>query len=327
MKILITGGSGFIGTNLVQSLTEKGNLVINYDINPPRNPSHDSLWVKGDVLDANALASVVKDFNPEYFIHLAARTDLGGKDIQEYSANITGVQNVIDTIQVCQSLERVLFASSRLVCRIGYTPKTDDDYCPTTFYGKSKVMGERIVRENAHKIPSTWAIFRPTSIWGPWFDTPYKEFFLSILHSNYIHPKGHQIWKSFGYVGNSVYIIEKMLVCDSPLIHGKTFYLADYPPLEVKQWADLIATKSHNKHPLEVPLIFLKLIAILGDGLKVVGWKNPPLTSFRLSNLTTEMIYNTSLVEEIGGRLPYSIEDGVDLTLAWLKLQNKMEAA
>lgn len=316
-RIFVTGGSGFIGTNLLQSLLEEGNDVINYDIRSPRNITHNQVWHRGDVLDMERLSNEVEIFKPQLLVHLAARTDLNGKNISDYAANTDGVTNIVNTVAECKSLERVLFTSSRLVCHIGYSPKSDIDYCPTTFYGESKVIGENIIRKNQNNVRSSWAILRPTSIWGPWFDTPYKEFFLSILNSHYFHPKGKRILKSFGYVGNSVYMIKKIL--NSPdFPHGKMLYITDYPPIEVKAWADLIAEKSRKSPPMEIPLPALSIIAVIGDFLKYFGWNNPPLTSFRLNNLMTDMVYDTSELEKICGQLPYSIYQGIDRTLDWL---------
>ena len=322
-RIFVTGGSGFIGTNLVQYLVDNGNHVVNYDIKEPRNIEHSTFWVGGDILDFEKLVEEVGKFNPEYFVHLAARTDLNGRNVVEYPANTEGVLNVVKAIRKCGFLKRVLFVSSRLVCKIGYLPQSDSDYCPSTFYGESKVVGEKIVRENASIIPCTWAILRPTSIWGPWFDTPYKEFFLSIVNSNYIHPRGLHIYKSFGYVGNSVFMIDKLLQCSRSLVHNKTLYLTDYPPIEVQKWANLIATKSGHPLPLEIPLYFLKLVAYAGNLMKFFGWRNPPLTKFRLNNLITNMVYETSNLENICGHLPYTLDDGVELTLEWLKLKRR----
>lgn len=323
MRIFCTGGSGFIGTNLISYFLIKGHTLINYDMTPPRNPNHANLWVQGDVRDETLLPQALRKFNPEYIVHLAARTDLDGGSIAEYSSNTDGVFNLVNTLCQCDSLKRVLFASSRLVCKIGYLPRSEDDYCPSTHYGESKVQGEQIVRGNSNRINSVWAIFRPTSIWGPWFDTPYKEFFFSILRSHYIHPKGLQIPKSFGYVGNSVYMLERMLTCDPLLIQGKTFYLADFPPIEVKAWADLIANKNGTPAPREIPRKILCLIALVGDYLKFIGWKKPPLTTFRLNNLMTEMVYDTSVVEQLCEQLPYSVSEGVEQTLEWIRTMRR----
>ena len=67
--------------------------------------------------------------------------------------------------------------------RIGYQPDSDTDYCPTTAYGASKALGEEAVRAAQLDVP--WVIVRPTSIWGPWFDIPYRTFFDSIQHGRF----------------------------------------------------------------------------------------------------------------------------------------------
>lgn len=319
MKIFVTGGSGFIGTNLVNFFSQKGIEILNFDIKPPKNKILTEFWCEGDILDLDNLKLTVKAFNPDYIIHLAARTDLNGSEIKDYAANIVGVSNVIDAIKSANSVKRVLFGSSRLVCKIGYQPNSDYDYCPTTPYGESKVLGEKIVRDRMNDIPCPWMIFRPTSIWGPWFEVPYKDFFMMILNGRYIHPAGKRIRKSFGYVGNSVYMIDKFLSCDTKNIHCKTLYLSDYPELEVKNWADLIAKKVGHSRPKEVPYFILKVLALCGDLMQMFGWENPPLTSFRLNNLLTEMLYDLEEVEAICGKLPYNVEDGVEKTLKWIK--------
>lgn len=55
MRILVTGGSGFIGTNLVDYYLSKGEEVINFNIAPPKNAQHKPYWRKVDILDSVAL--------------------------------------------------------------------------------------------------------------------------------------------------------------------------------------------------------------------------------------------------------------------------------
>jgi hypothetical protein len=68
-----------------------------------------------------------------------------------------------------------------------------------------------------------------------------------------------------------------------------------------------------------VPYGVLKLGALTGDLAKALGWTQPPLTSFRLRNLVTEMVYDTRQLEEICGELPFSLEEGVRKTVAWMR--------
>jgi nucleoside-diphosphate-sugar epimerase len=54
MKIFLTGGSGFIGTNLVTELLRRGDTVLNFDSSAPGCAEQVGLWKKGDLLDAGA---------------------------------------------------------------------------------------------------------------------------------------------------------------------------------------------------------------------------------------------------------------------------------
>lgn len=324
LRIIVTGGSGFIGTNLVEHFVVNGDQVINLDIRPPRNQAHGSYWEKIDLLDAAALRKSVHTFQPDIILHMGARTDLDGKSISDYSVNTVGVSNLLGAIEGLATLHRVIFASSRLVCRIGYQPVDEFDYCPTTLYGESKVEGEKIVRGNAARIPSPWVIVRPTSIWGPWFDVPYKTFFLAIAKGRYFHPKNYNMNKSFGYVGNTVYQLHKLMMASVEMVDGKTFYLADYPPTNVKKMADLIQKTMGVKKVKTLSLGMLRSIAFVGDILKQAGWQQTPLTSFRLNNLLTEMVYALKSLEEIVGELPYSLESGIKETVAWMRENNEI---
>jgi GlcNAc-P-P-Und epimerase len=317
MRVVVTGGSGFIGTNLVQLYVTRGVPVMNLDVAPPANPEHHSLWRRVDLLDGPGLRRAVEDFGPTHVAHLAARTDLEGQSIAEYAANTRGVSNLIYALQRLPNLKRVAFASSRLVCKIGYQPLGDQDYCPSTVYGESKVAGEQLVREA--EIGCSWVLLRPTSIWGPWFSVPYRVFFDQIARRRYFHPRGRRILKSFGFVGNTVHQLDTILDAPNELIDGKTIYLADYPAIEVGDMAQAISRRMRRGPIRTVPVPVLRAAATLGDALKAAGWEGVPLTTFRLNNLLTEMTFNLTLLEQIVGPLPYSRDQGIDITVAWME--------
>jgi nucleoside-diphosphate-sugar epimerase len=272
------------------------------------------------------MVSVFLAYKPDIVFHMGARTDLDeNRDIEGYAANVEGVANVIEAVRQAGSVERTVFASSRLVAEIGYTPKSETDYKPSTLYGESKVQGERLVRQSAGSF-GPWVIVRPTSIWGPWFDEPYRNFFMSIAKGVYVHPGWRNPRKSYGYVGNTVYQIEKIVETPVERINGRTLYLCDYPPLHLQDWAAQIQ-KALGVSPIRrVPLTLLKLAAVGGDALKMLGWHHPPLTRFRLNNMLTEMVYDTSELESIVGPLPFSTEEGVAVTVDWLRTHKNLEA-
>jgi GlcNAc-P-P-Und epimerase len=316
-RILVTGGSGFIGTNLIEALHSRGFEVLNFDIRVPPNQKHVPFFCSGDILDENQLKAVLQEFHPDYVVHLAARTDLRGETIDSYQANIRGVNNLIRAVRQNSCVQRVLFASSRYVHCTELQPKSDCEYSPFTAYGESKVAGERSVRSGHIEIP--WVLLRPTSIWGPWFDIPYKGFFLAVQRGVYLHPAGERLFKSYGFVGNLVHQIQAFLSAPASAIHGKTFYLADYNPLEVRDFAEMIREAFGAPPVRDVPLTVMKVVALGGDALKGLGLRNPPLTSFRLNNLRVQMVYDLSATERVVGPLPYSLKQGVESTVAWMR--------
>ena len=322
-RVVITGGSGFVGTNLVEHYIQQGWQVLNFDIAEPRNPGHIPYWRKVDLLDRLQLIRETKDFQPSVFLHFGARTDLEEKEsLAGYAANIEGVCNAIEAIRLSPSIQRAVFASSQLVCKIGYQPKDEYDYAPSTLYGQSKVLMERILR-TAHEIGPSWTIVRPTSLWGPWFGIPYKNFFEMIARNFYIHPGGVKTLKQWGFIGNAVHQVDRLIHVAPDMIHKKIFYLADYQPLDMHAFADLVQ-KALGARPIRtIPASLLKMIAFCGDVCQILGWKHPPLTSFRYSNIITPEVQDLQPLQQVVGPLPYDVTQGIDLTVAWLKNHKK----
>ena len=325
-RILVTGGSGFIGTNLVSRLLHDGAQVLNLDVAPPRDPSHLRYWRPTDVLDRQDLNTDVARFSPTLAVHLAARTDLDGTTIHDYRANTTGVRNVVEVFAAADPPpRRVIFASTRMVCAIGQVPTRDDEYSPSNAYGLSKVVGESMVREAA--APFEWTIVRPTSIWGEWFAIPYRGFFDAVRHGRYVHPKGRDVLKSFGYVGNTVYQLTCLLQASPSDVDHAMFYIADYEPVSVCDMAERIRTGFDAPRIRTVPTGALLGVGRVGDVLKRVGWTDPPLTTFRVNNLITPMAFDVGALEAVVGTLPYSLDEGIDRTVAWMRSHPRSTSA
>jgi GlcNAc-P-P-Und epimerase len=319
-RVIITGGSGFIGTNLVEYYRRTGWTVVNADVAPPRRREHAPYWRQLDVLDRTGFVELVRTVNPQLIFHLSARTDLAGLRPADYRINTEGVLNAIAAAHSATSLAGIVFASSMLVCTLGHRPRGDTDYCPTTAYGRSKMEGEVIVRREAgDRLP--WVLVRPTSIWGPWFAAPYRDFFTAIQRGMYVHPRGVRVWRSYGFAYNLVFMLDRLARQAAGSAHGRTLYVADYEPVELRAWAEQIRSAMGAPKIRDVPVFALRAAARAGDALNATGLWQAPLNSFRLNNLLTEAVYDLAPVREMCGPLPFSTAQGVAATVDWMRTQ------
>lgn len=320
-KILVTGGSGFIGTNVIQYYLNRRVKTLSLDIARPKNKSHEEYWRMVDILDFNNLLRHIEEFQPTELIHLAARTDLQEKNlISGYSININGVRNIIRAINAYSKIERTIFASSMLVCETGCHQENYDDYKPSTLYGESKVLAEKIIKENTD-MATTWTIVRPTSIWGPWFSEPYRSFFNMIIHRKFFYPGRRTATRTYGFVGNTVHQIDKLLCAPTSEVSKKIFYLGDRPAVNISTWANEIASYLGLKPIKSLPYWIFKIVAICGDLLakKSIMF---PMTSARLANMTIDNIIALDDLHNIVEKYPYSRQEGIKVTIEWMRKTN-----
>ena len=320
LRVIVTGGSGFIGTNAIDYLIEKNINFINFDFTSPKKDKHKQYWKDIDIRDFDSLKDGIEEFQPTHILHLAAMTGMDIQDISFFDANTIGVENLINISRNIKSIRRIVFTSSLLVCRNGYIPQSETDYCPPNLYGESKVIGEKIVR--SAEMHCEWAIVRPTSIWGEWFDYSYKAFFQTIDKNRYMHIGKEEFQKPASYVGNTVNVLMKLLLVENPKINGSTFYITDYPWYSTKGWANTIQKTLNTKPIKTAPLWLLRLIALTGDLIKGIFKIDPPLTTFRLNNMLTGGNYFIENTKEICGQLPYYLSESVYNTAKWMFEKN-----
>ncbi|MGY5580775.1 NAD-dependent epimerase/dehydratase family protein [Vibrio cincinnatiensis] len=320
MKVLITGGSGFIGTNLVEVLLARGYDVLSLDISPPVNSKHVSVYQYCDIREYDSLYEKFIHYSPDIVVHLAARTDLDGKTLDDYSSNILGVANVCQVVESITSIKKTLFASSMLVCQAQYVPADVSDFSPNTLYGESKVEGERIVRKASERL-GNFAIFRPTSIWGPWFKVPYRNYFDMVLGGRFFDIDGGFCKKTYGYITNAVNQIESLMMTDTDL-RNKLIYLGDSKAVDISYWASLIAQNAHLPAPRRLPKWLFRIAALSGDALKMIGISFP-LTSFRLNNMLTDNVVDCSVATSLNIYKEVRLTEATKNTLQWISQNEK----
>jgi GlcNAc-P-P-Und epimerase len=317
-RVIVTGGSGFIGTCLVSYLVEQGHQVLNLDRSAPLDATQKKFHRPVDILEAGALREAFDLFRPEWLFHLAARADCDESTTVQagYRANTDGAANVLAAATATASLERVLITSSQYVCRPGHQPVNDDDYCPHTIYGWSKVETERAARGAGLKCP--WVIVRPTNVWGPWHLRYRRQVWRAIQKGFYLHPGGAPIVRSYGYVGNVVRQMTGLMEMDAAKINGKVFYLGD-APRDLLEWVNGFSQVLRGRPVIVVPRILLRSVGLAGD---VIGkWRGREflIHSSRYRSMITSDPTPMAATFNLLGPSPISLEQAVAETVQWLR--------
>ena len=307
-KVLITGSSGFIGGHVADIYIKNKFLVYGVDIKKNIKKKN-FFFYRCNLLNNEKLYTLVRAIKPEIVIHLAARTDLLGKKITDYKINYQGTKNLINICNMVQSVQRVVFASTLLVNKFPYKTNNLSFYDPDTIYGKSKVLMEKIIKSSNLKFE--WCVIRPTTIWGDMLQNHFKLFFQLIKKNFYFHFGSKKIYKSYGYVKNTSFQIYKLSTCKLSQMSGKTFYLSDYIPICLNEFADRISLILNQKKNRSIPMFLANLAAYFGDLMNFFGYSKFPLQSTRLKNMTTDLVINQAKLKKLCGKLPYNEEESL----------------
>ena len=318
MKVLVTGSSGFIGSALVRALAADRVSVAALDRNPSKAIEGLAAAYVCDILDADRLRFYVKEFSPEIIVHLAARADLDGSTIQGYAANVDGVRNLLGAMREAGTVRRAIWTSSQMVCRPGYVPRDQMDYQPHTIYGQSKVLTEKIVREE-DSAGLEWCLVRPTTVWGPGMSAHYRRLLHMIARGRYFHVGHGPYFKSYGYIDNVVHEYRQVMRASAEQIHRRTFYLADYEPIDLVAWCDAFQRALGGPPIRHMPRALAITLARCGDAINMAGLRTFPFNSFRLNNVLTEYRFDMSATETICGPLPVNFHEGVAKTAKWFQ--------
>lgn len=176
MKVLITGGAGYVGNELVYRLSQDNNVekIIVYDNLSRKNfnlfldnpfPKGKVTFIQGELLDTRKLKTIIDTVDVVY--HLAAKvtTPLANEDSHLFEQiNHWGTAELVYALEG-SNVQKVIYLSSTSI--YGPTESVVDINTipdPRTFYGTSKLRGEEHIRRLSSKIP--WYIFRCGNIFG-----------------------------------------------------------------------------------------------------------------------------------------------------------------
>ncbi len=156
MKTIVFGGSGFIGSHVADTLTEKGHKVIIFDLKPSPYIRPEQEMVIGNILDEEAAAKAVEGC--DYVYHFAGIADLDDartKSLETVTQNIKGTAILLETARQAK-VKRFIFASTVYV----YSDKGG-------FYRCSKQAAELYMEEYQKQYGLDYTILRYGTVYGP----------------------------------------------------------------------------------------------------------------------------------------------------------------
>jgi len=171
-NLLITGGSGFIGSHLVNAFAEiRKSVVVSYDIGVTKDDRTGSVvTMKGDVFDSDKLAKLMRDRDTANVIHLVALVSIPEcrrRPHTSFRLNVSSIQTVLEAMRLTGA-ERLVFPSTATVYGAVDDIKVSESMepMPTSIYGCHKFAAESIIRGYAEDYGFKTTILRIFNVYG-----------------------------------------------------------------------------------------------------------------------------------------------------------------
>jgi nucleoside-diphosphate-sugar epimerase len=320
MRIIVTGGSGFIGTRFVSELLKVGHCVTIFDKNI--SFKYPDITIVGDIRDTDAVIKAASGHNAIY--HLAAEhADDVRPESLYYDVNIGGAKNIIVAANKA-AINKIIFTSTVAVYPLNaVTPDENSRTAPFNKYGESKYAAEQIFTKWASEDKQRSLVtIRPCVIFGEDNRGNVYNLLSQIYKRRFIMVGNGKNRKSLGYVENISGFLRFCL--DFPAgIH--LFNYADKPDLTTTELVG-IARKVLGKNlnqKIRIPYSIGLLGGIAFGLFTKISGKTYPISYIRIKKFCADTTVSTNRLLKTSFKPPYTLKQALEQTIkAEFHLQN-----
>jgi nucleoside-diphosphate-sugar epimerase len=308
MNILVTGGSGFIGTNLTNDLLKEGHKVTIYD--KQKSETYPDLCIVADVRDNEKLTDSMHGVDAVYHLAAEHRDDVQPTSLY-YEVNVEGAENIVYALKK-NHVNKLIFTSTVAVYGLGAgEPHENSAIRPFNDYGKSKYKAEIIFNKWAHSFPESHLItVRPTVIFGENNRGNVYNLLCQLSSGKFMMVGKGVNRKSMGYVLNLTSFLVSLL--KFPL--GEFVYnYADKPDLSMNELMEIFYNTIGENHRVNFKIPYA--LGLVGgycyDILAKVTGKTYPVSSIRIKKFCADTVINTDKLKHTGFTPPYTLAEGL----------------
>lgn len=311
-KALVTGSSGFIGCHLVTALIEN-----EWEVYALTREATDTSWlkeqnlhlVKSEYSDKAGLKKAVRGM--DYIFHLGAV--IYGSDWELfYKVNVQGTENILSAcVEVNPGLKKFIYCSS--VAASGPSVKgrfkNESDECiPVSFYGKSKLAAEEIVREYGEHIP--FVIIRPPSVFGA-RQRELKTILLTLKKGIFPLLGSGDKQTCACFVGDVVRAL--LLSAEEEAANGQTYFVTDNLSYSWREVIDIAARAMGKRFFIKIPYPLVYAIALISEGAsRVFGTKKLVNMVDIVNTRKYYLLYSSEKIQKELGFSPHTrFEEGI----------------
>jgi len=322
MKAFVTGGTGFIGSHIIDHLIRKGfqvRALVRNSSNTARLMNRGIEFVYGDVLDRSSLKKHIGDID----LVFSAFGILGQWGMPEETyrdINTKGVKNLIESCLDSGIKQFIHISSAGVLGPLpdGVVADESFPYNPSNIYEETKCEAEKEIIGFAKREGLPFTVIRPEFVYGPgdihvlglFKAVQAGKFFIlgngrSLLHPTYIDD-----------------LIQGISLCtDNKAAIGKVYLITGENPIPVEDLATTIAEELGVSLPkIKIPLVVANIAAVLFEwGTKVADYE-PLLTMSRVRFFTENRSFSCKKAGDELGYVPQvSVKDGVRRTVRWYR--------